>query len=55
MIKNIKNEILIEPLYQIEYKNGSIFNILDFDKCTKCKEGYELGNYDLCYEIENNE
>ena len=29
--------------------------ILDFDKCTKCKEGYELGNYDLCYEIENNE
>jgi len=29
-------------------------NILDFDKCTKCKEGYELGNFDLCYEIENN-
>ena len=32
VIKNIKNEILIEPLYQIEYKNGSIFNILDLQK-----------------------
>ena len=32
MIKNIKDEILIEPLYQIEYKNGSIFNILDLQQ-----------------------
>ena len=32
VIKNIKNEILIEPLYQIEYKKGSIFNILDLQK-----------------------
>jgi type III secretory pathway component EscV len=32
VIKNIKDEILIEPLYQIEYKNGSIFNILDLQQ-----------------------
>ena len=32
VIKNIKDEIFIEPLYQIEYKNGSIFNILDLQQ-----------------------
>jgi hypothetical protein len=32
VIKNIKDEIVIEPLYQIEYKNGSIFNILDLQQ-----------------------
>ena len=29
-------------------------DILDFDKCTKCIDGYEIGEYDLCYEIEEN-
>ena len=28
-------------------------NNLDFDKCTKCIDGYEIGEYDLCYEIED--
>jgi len=32
LIKNMRDEIFIEPLYQIEYKNGSIFNILDLQK-----------------------
>ena len=27
-------------------------DILDFDKCTKCKDGYKIGEYNLCYEIE---
>ena len=29
-------------------------DILDFDKCTKCIDGYEIGEFGLCYEIEDN-
>ena len=29
VIKNIKDEIFIEPLYKIEYKDNAIYNILD--------------------------
>ena len=29
-------------------------DILDFDKCTKCIDGYEIGEYNLCYVIEDN-
>jgi len=32
IIENRKNEIFIEPLYQIEYKDSSIFNVLDLQK-----------------------
>ena len=32
MIKNIKDEIFIEPIYKIEYKDSTIYNILDLQK-----------------------
>jgi len=31
-IKNIKNEMFIEPIYEIEYKDNTIYNILDLQK-----------------------
>ena len=32
VIKNIKDEIFIEPIYKIEYKDSTIYNILDLQK-----------------------
>lgn len=32
VIESRKDEIFIDPIYQIEYKDGSIFNVLDLQK-----------------------
>ena len=57
VIKNIKNEIFIEPIYQTEYKNGSIFNILDLQKIEE-KEYENERDFKIflseCLKIKNN-
>ena len=46
VIENRKNEIFIEPIYQIECKDSSIFNILDLQKIEE-KEYEDERNFNL--------
>ena len=46
IIENKKEEIFIEPLYQIEYEDNSIFNVLDLQKIDE-KEYENERNFNL--------
>ena len=46
VIKNIKDEIFIEPIYKIEYKDSIIYNILDLQKVEE-KEYEDETNFKL--------
>jgi len=45
-IKNIKNEMFIEPIYEIEYKDNTIYNILDLQKIDE-KEYQDERNFKI--------